>query len=115
MIIEKLSGTKAHQRYYLEDGTLAVGVTTVVGILSKPALVKWANKLGLEGTDVTKYVDKTAEIGICAHYLVQCQPAESELHYDKCSNPQIVAKSKELGILPPVSKNTRCAHWEGKQ
>lgn len=75
---DKLPNTKAHQRYYLEDGTLVPGVTTVVGLLNKPALVKWANKLGLEGTDVTKYVDKAANIGTCAHYMVQCHLAGEE-------------------------------------
>lgn len=64
--------TKGHQRYYLKDGTLVPGVTTVLNILNKPALVGWANRLGLQGIDSTKYVDAKAEIGTVAHYLIEC-------------------------------------------
>ncbi len=68
---EKVSKrVKAHTRYYTEDGTLVPGVTTVLGILSKPALIPWANKLGLSGIDVGKYVDEKADIGTLAHALV---------------------------------------------
>ena len=64
--------SKAHQRYVTESGEPCVGVTTVLGKIAKPQLVKWANKLGLEGHDVTKYVDALARIGTLAHYLIEC-------------------------------------------
>ena len=54
--------SKAHTRYYLQDGTLVPGATTVTGLLNKPALVKWANNLGLQGIDSSKYVDKAARV-----------------------------------------------------
>jgi len=63
---------KAHTRYQLEDGTRVPGVTTILGILAKPALIRWANKMGLEGIDTTKYVDAAARVGTLAHYLVEC-------------------------------------------
>jgi ATP-dependent exoDNAse (exonuclease V) beta subunit len=44
----------------------------VLGVLNKPALVAWANRLGLEGIDSSKYTDAAARIGTLAHYLVQC-------------------------------------------
>lgn len=66
-----MKGTRAHIRYKLDDGTPVPGVTTVTGLLNKPALVKWANKLGLDGVDVTRYVDKTAEAGTCCHLMIQ--------------------------------------------
>ena len=62
---------KAHTRYYLKDETLVPGATTVTGLLNKPALVKWANNLGLQGIDSTKYVDKAASIGTLIHALVE--------------------------------------------
>jgi len=62
---------KAHQRYRTSDGTIVPGVTTVIGILNKPALVKWANDLGLRGIDSASYVDETARIGTLAHEMVQ--------------------------------------------
>lgn len=63
--------SRAHQRYRLTDGTIVPGVTTVLGIINKPALVKWANNLGLQGIDSSKYVDETARIGTLAHEMVQ--------------------------------------------
>lgn len=39
--------------------------------MNKPALVKWANNLGLQGIDSTKYVDKAANVGTLIHALVE--------------------------------------------
>jgi hypothetical protein len=60
----------AHTRYYLRDKTLVPGCTTVLNVLAKPALVPWANKVGLQGIDVSKYVDEKASIGTLGHALV---------------------------------------------
>jgi len=65
------SRAKAHQRYRLGDGTQVPGVTTVLGVINKPQLVKWANNLGLQGIDSTKYVDETARVGTLAHEMIQ--------------------------------------------
>lgn len=62
--------SKAHIVYKLEDGTKVPGVTTVLGILNKPALVPWANKLGLQGIDSSKYRDEMADIGTLAHQMI---------------------------------------------
>jgi hypothetical protein len=64
--------TKAHTIYKTEDGKRVPGVTTILGILNKPALVKWANNLGLNGIDSSKYVDDKADIGKCCHYMIEC-------------------------------------------
>ena len=65
-----MSKTKAHIRYKLADGTNVPGCTTVLGLLNKPALVPWANKLGLDGVNVSKYVDDKADIGTLGHAFV---------------------------------------------
>lgn len=75
--------TKAHTQYYLNTGDLIPGVTTVLGILAKPALVKWANNLGLQGIDSTKYRDKMADVGTIVHlsllaHLTNATPDLSE-------------------------------------
>ncbi|MBQ7262848.1 MAG: hypothetical protein IJR14_03920 [Synergistaceae bacterium] len=62
---------KAHTVYRLGDGTRVPGVTTVLGVINKPALVKWANGLGLQGIDSSAYVDETARIGTLAHEMIQ--------------------------------------------
>jgi hypothetical protein len=74
--MSKIKGTKAHTRYYTLDKQLCPGVTTVLGLLAKPALIKWANNLGLQGIDSSKYVDAAAQIGTCAHLLVQSHLAK---------------------------------------
>lgn len=66
---EVMMKTKAHIRYKTKDGMIVPGVTTILGLLNKPALVPWANRLGLEGIDVAKYVDDKADIGTLAHAL----------------------------------------------
>lgn len=57
-------------KYKLKDGTKCPGVTTVLGVLNKPALVPWANKIGLEGHKLSDYVDDLADIGTLAHAMV---------------------------------------------
>ena len=68
----KFEKTKAHQRYKLPDGTVVPGVTTVLGIMNKPALLNWAWKLGMEGIDFRKAKDQAADIGTIAHWLIEC-------------------------------------------
>ena len=58
--------------YKDSQGTRVPGATTIIGILDKPALVKWANNLGLQGIDSTRYVDNLAGVGTLAHHLILC-------------------------------------------
>jgi hypothetical protein len=60
---------KAHVRYK-HNGVAVPGVTTVIGLRAKPALIPWANKLGLQGIDSSKYVDDKASIGTLAHQMI---------------------------------------------
>jgi len=70
MVKDSPKKAKAHIQYKLPDGTKVPGVTTVLGILNKPALVKWANNLGLQGIDSSKYRDNLAEVGTLAHQMI---------------------------------------------
>jgi hypothetical protein len=69
---------KGHQIYRLQDGTRVPGATTITGVLNKPALVKWANNLGLNGIDSSRYVDSLANAGTLAHYLAACELLKEE-------------------------------------
>ncbi|KKM15298.1 hypothetical protein LCGC14_1697480 [marine sediment metagenome] len=69
--------TKAHIQYRSEKqfqkngkGIRFPGVTTITNLRAKPALIKWANNLGLKGIDSTKYVDDKADIGTLAHAMI---------------------------------------------
>jgi len=70
MIEQVTKRSKAHITYKLQDGMAVPGVTTILGVLNKPALVKWANNLGLQGVDSSKYVDEKASIGTLAHQMI---------------------------------------------
>jgi len=84
---EKVS--RAHTRYYTKTGQLVPGVTTVLGVLNKPALVKWANDLGLKGIQVGKYVDELATIGTLAHYIIECHLKKEKPDYSNNTPNQV--------------------------
>jgi len=62
---------KAHQVYKNAAGKRVPGVTTVLGILDKPALLAWANRMGLEGKDINAVRDAAADIGTIAHARIE--------------------------------------------
>jgi len=65
-------GINVHTRYENEDGVRVPGVTTVLKLLAKPALIHWAWQLGIDGIDYRKKRDKAGDIGTCAHYMIEC-------------------------------------------
>ena len=62
---------RVHTQYKNKAGIRVPGTTTITGVLNKPFLIPWANKLGLQGMVVGKYVDELATIGTLAHYIVE--------------------------------------------
>jgi hypothetical protein len=62
--------SKQHGPYKLKDGTRVPSVTTITGILDKPALKVWANKIGLQGIEINRYVDALAVVGTLAHDMI---------------------------------------------
>lgn len=78
--------SRAHQRYRLADGTIVPGVTTILNVLAKPALIAWANRMGLQGIDTTKYVDAAALAGTACHAMIEAHLKHEvfdESEYDK--------------------------------
>jgi len=108
MNLESNSAKKAKQHivYKNSEGKRVPGVTTITGVLNKPALVPWANKLGLKGIEVSKYVDDLAIIGTLAHYMVECHINKQEPTLDDYSKNQI--DSAETCFLKYLD-------WESKQ
>lgn len=81
--------TKAHTQYYLNTGDAIPGVTTVLGILAKPALVNWANRLGLQGIDSTKFRDKAADVGTITHLMIMAHLTRKEIDLTEYSQQDI--------------------------
>lgn len=73
MAIDKVIAKKSKQHtvYKTKDGTRVPGVTTVLGVLAKPALIAWANKQGLAGIDTQKYVERAADAGTACHAMIE--------------------------------------------
>ena len=84
---------KAHVVYKLADGTRVPGTTTITGLLNKPALVKWANNLGLEGIDSSKYVDAAASVGTLAHEMCEAYLRKERLDLSQYS-PDDVTRAR---------------------
>jgi len=86
--MDNFKNNKVHTQYKTKAGTRVPGVTTVLGVLAKPALIHWAWDLGLQGIDYRKYRDATALVGTLAHALIA-----HELGAEK---PDLTAYSSEI-------------------
>jgi hypothetical protein len=98
--------SNGHQKYHTKDGILVPGVTTVLGVLAKPALVPWANKLGLQGIEVGKYVDSLADVGTLCHNIVECYLTKKEVDYsDYTPNQRTLAEGAAKKFFDWEKKN----------
>ena len=89
--------SKAHIRYKDKGGNIVPGVTTILNaVIAKPALVKWANQLGLQGYDSSAYVDETAKIGTLAHEMIQEHLGGNKVEYGAYTKDQINAAENSL-------------------
>jgi len=84
-------GARQHTIYKNANSIRVPGVTTVTGVMDKPALVPWANNLGLQGIKVREYVDALAKIGTLAHYMIECYLKKIEANLDQYSKNDIDA------------------------
>jgi len=88
---------KAHTIYKNAAGKRVAGVTTVTGVMNKPALLKWANRIGLEGIEMDAYVDELASIGTLAHAMVEAYLKGQQFDTAAFSQDQI--DGAELSVL----------------
>ena len=80
---------KAHIRYRNKENKIVPGVTTILGVMAKPALIPWANKIGLQGYELNKYVDILADAGTLAHRMIECHLKKIEIDTDEYSKENI--------------------------
>lgn len=110
---DKIKGaSKAHTVYKLANGTRVPGATTVTGLLNKPYLVKWANNLGLDGIDSSKYVDEAAKAGTLAHALVLEHLTGEKVDLDQFTAQQIdLAENSILSFFEWEKRHKIEAVW----
>ncbi len=81
----------------LSDGTLVPGSTTILKQLDKPFLVKWANKLGKEGKDVTEYVNNSAKLGTLIHSIVESHLLKQEIDVSNYTDDELTLAELAFG------------------
>ena len=59
-----------HQRYYTKDGELVAGSTTILSVMAKPNLIRWAWNCGIKGEDYTKVRDSAGSVGTITHLMI---------------------------------------------
>lgn len=98
--------SRQHTVYKNSEGKRVPGVTTILGVMDKPALVSWANKLGLEGIESSKYVDALARIGTLAHYIIECYLNKELVDYgDYTENEKRTAENSVLKFFTWLESN----------
>lgn len=93
----KLDFTAVHTVYKNAAGQRLPGVTTVLGMLAKPALLKWAWTLGRDGIELEAARQGAANIGTVAHALCEAHLRGMELDSSNIS-PAMLGKA-ETGFL----------------
>lgn len=88
--------TKAHIRYKNKAGKVVPGATTIIGLLNKPQLIIWANRLGLQGIDSTKYRDDKGDIGSLTHAMVMADIKRETVDTSEYSKEQITQAENSL-------------------
>jgi hypothetical protein len=87
--------SKAHQKYFVKDGTQVPGCTTVTGVMDKSgALTYWAWNLGMQQIDFRTFRDELATIGTLAHYFIECYLLGCKAELGDYTENQIEAAKK---------------------
>jgi CRISPR/Cas system-associated exonuclease Cas4 (RecB family) len=88
---------KSHTVYKNIAGDRVPGVTTVLGMLNKPALLKWAWQMGKDGRELDAVRQGAADIGTVAHALCEAYLRGMELDSSNIT-PEALSKA-ETGFL----------------
>jgi hypothetical protein len=85
-----MAKTNIHTVYKTQEGKRVPSVTTILGVLNKPALLDWAWKCGCEGKDYKAVRDNAADIGTLAHAMIQAHLKGEECDTTEYSAQDIV-------------------------
>ena len=67
------NGKDIHAIYKNKNGEIVPSATTVLKIINKPALLNWANWLGLTGKSYKKHMEMVSYIGTTVHEIIECR------------------------------------------
>lgn len=98
---QTLNLKRAHTRYKNANGNPVPSVTTVLGIMNKPALLHWAWDQGMQGLDFRATSGEACDIGTVAHFMCECYV--KGLTWDLSGFPDEVIRKAETAFLKFVS------------
>jgi hypothetical protein len=87
--VENGKKVKAHTIYKTKDGRRVPGVTTILNVLAKPALLYWAWDLGTRGIDFRIFRDDKADIGSLAHEMILAHLKGEEVDVSEYTPKQV--------------------------
>jgi ATP-dependent exoDNAse (exonuclease V) beta subunit len=88
-------------------------VTQLLSLLDKPALLNWANKIGLEGVSLEEHRAKSKSVGRLFHEQVEAkiktgkeiEDPELRKNYDSFFSGATILESEKV---------VSCEHWQGR-
>ncbi len=95
--VYKLDMLAEHQVYRLRSGVVVPGVTSIIGILNKPALLNWAHKMGREGKSIHRVRDAAADTGTVTHARIEAWLRGWSFDKDNTTPANMRASSLGLG------------------
>lgn len=88
-------------------------VTNLIDMLDKPALMRWANKIGLEGIKLDEYKSKSKENGTTVHEAIENYLKFKLLPDDELLSDRIQKFFSDKEILE-VEKTIETEHFIGR-
>lgn len=79
-----------HTKYLNKYGQEVPSVTTILKVINKPALVQWANKMGLQGIKTNEVLKDTANVGTLAHEIIEKWIKKEKPDFSQYSKEQII-------------------------
>jgi histidinol phosphatase-like PHP family hydrolase len=88
-------------------------VTQILNLLDKPALLKWANKIGLEGVSLDEHRSRSKSVGRSFHEQVENRIK----HGTEIDDPVLKANFDKFfsgSEITECEKIVSCEHWQGR-
>ena len=88
--------TNEHRKYY-NGNTEIPSCTTIVSLLGKPELVKWANYMGFKHVNTTSLLEEKAKYGTYCHKQFECYFTDGLMCAN--SNTEVLTKAEYREIV----------------
>lgn len=93
------SKTHIHTIYKLASGERVPSVTTILGVLAKPAIIHWAWECGVKGLDYRKVRDEYGDTGTLVHARILCDLSETEFDTSDYSPTELSASEHSFSLF----------------